>query len=173
MTFDDGPIPDVTPDVLKILKKHAIKATFFCVGENIQKHPALFDLIKADGHQVGNHTYNHLNGMRTSTEEYVANVAKCQELTQSKLFRPPYARIRKEQLRRLKASYEIVIADVIPYDFDQSLSPENCYQNAIGHARNGSIVIFHDNIKAKENLLYALPRAIAYWKAKGYSFGVL
>lgn len=173
LTFDDGPIPDVTPEVLKILKKEQVKATFFCVGENIAKYPDLFEQVKADGHHIGNHTYNHLNGMKTTKKEYLENIAKCQALVHSKLFRPPYARMKKDQISQLKRHYEIVIADVITYDFDQSLAPEACYQNAVTNAKNGSIIVFHDNIKAKENMFYALPRAIAYWKNKGYDFGLL
>ncbi|WP_028297320.1 polysaccharide deacetylase family protein [Olivibacter sitiensis] len=173
LTFDDGPIPDVTPEVLKILKKEDIKATFFCVGENIVKHPDLFEQIKAGGHHIGNHTYNHLNGSKTPEKEYLENVAQCQSLVHSHLFRPPYARISKNQLRQLKPHYEVVIADVITYDFDQSLSPEACYENAIKYAKNGSIIVFHDNIKARQNMLYALPKAIGHWKSKGFGFGLL
>lgn len=173
LTFDDGPIPDVTPEVLKILKEEGIRATFFCVGENITKYPSLFEQVKSDGHRIGNHTYNHLNGMKTDSREYLENIAKCQSLVQSNLFRPPYARIKKDQLKQLRSHYEIVVADVITYDFDPSLNREACYQNAVRNAKNGSIVVFHDNIKAKENMLYTLPKAIAYWKKEGYSFGLL
>lgn len=173
LTFDDGPVPDVTPQVLNILKKYNIQATFFCVGENIVKHPEIFEQVKQQGHQIGNHTYNHLKGWQTATPIYLENVAKCQKLTQTALFRPPYGKCTLSQFRQLRKQYEIIMWDVITYDFDHKLSSEACYQNAIKHVTNGSIVVFHDNVKAIPRLLYALPKAIEYWLDKGYEFKLL
>ncbi|WP_437921601.1 polysaccharide deacetylase family protein [Sphingobacterium sp. LRF_L2] len=173
LTFDDGPIPEVTPFVLETLAQHQIKATFFCVGENIQKHPSIFERILKEGHQVGNHTYNHLKGWETDDITYLENVEKCQELTKTNLFRPPYARAKKSQLRQLHHQYEVVFWDVLSGDFDTELSPEKCYQNVVRHTKNGAIIVFHDNIKATARLTYALPKAIIYLKQQGYSFDVL
>jgi|SRR5690606_11875685 len=173
LTFDDGPIPDVTPAILKILKKHKIKATFFCVGENIYKHPDIFEQILSDGHSVGNHTYHHLKGWKTTKIDYLNDIERCQKLTKSNLFRPPYARGTRAQYSELKKTYEIVMWDVMSGDFDTSISPEQCLQNVVKHSTNGSIIVFHDNIKAKSRVLYALPKAIEHWIEKGYDFETL
>lgn len=173
LTFDDGPIPEVTPFILDTLAEHQIKATFFCVGENIDKHPAIYDRILAEGHQVGNHTYNHLKGWDTPDDMYLQNIARCQKLTGTSLFRPPYARAKKSQLNELYNAYEVVFWDVLSGDFDTRISPEQCYQNVVRHVRNGSIIVFHDNIKALPRVTYALPKVIAYLKRLGYDFGVL
>jgi len=173
LTFDDGPIPEVTPFILDLLKEEEIKATFFCVGENITKHPYLFQRLLDEGHRVANHTYNHLKGWETSDDEYLANIQKCQSLTGTPLFRPPYARAKKSQLSHLYTDYEIIYWDVLSGDFDLNLSPEACYQNVIKGARNGSIIVFHDNVKAIPRVTYALPKAIRYFKEKGYRFGIL
>src|SRR5690606_7547607 len=152
--FDDGPIPDVTPEVLNILKKYDVKATFFCVGDNIRKHPDIFDRIKKEGHQIGNHTYNHLKGWNTPHDLYLENTALCNTLTGTKLFRPPYGRATRAQYAQLKKQYEIIMWDVMSGDFDEKLDPETCLNNVINHAENGSIVIFHDNIKAIPRVTY-------------------
>lgn len=173
LTFDDGPTPELTPFVLDTLKQYNIKATFFCVGENIKKNPHLFERILIEGHQVGNHTYNHLKGWQTTDDHYLENVQKCQELTQSNLFRPPYGRATKSQLAKLYPDYQIIMWDVLTGDFDLSLSPEKCYKNAIKHTENGSIIVFHDNIKAIPRVEYALPKTIAYLLSKNYHFELL
>lgn len=173
LTFDDGPIPDVTPDIVKTLEDYQIKATFFCVGENIKKHPHLFDLLIDHGHRIGNHTYNHLNGWKTSHSTYLDNVARCQHLIQTNLFRPPYGRASRAQYASLRQQYEIVMWDVLSGDFDVNLSPEDCLTNVIKHTRNGSIIVFHDNMKAIPRVTYALPRAIEHWLTNGYTFDVL
>jgi len=173
LTFDDGPIPDVTSEIINILKNYQIQATFFCVGENIKKHPDLFHALVENGHRIGNHTHNHLNGWKTPADAYVDNVARCQRLAQTDLFRPPYGRGTRSQYARLRADYEIVMWDVLSGDFDPKLSPQRCLDNVIRHARNGSIIVFHDNVKAIPRVMYALPRAIEYWLANGYTFGVL
>lgn len=170
LTFDDGPIPDVTPSILKILKEHQIKATFFCVGENILKYPDIFKAILADGHAIGNHTHHHLKGWKTPLQAYLQDVDKCQELTKSALFRPPYARGTRAQYAEIRKSHDIIMWDVMSGDFDLTLSPEACLNNVLTHAQNGSIIVFHDNIKAKPRVLYALPKAIQQWIKEGYQF---
>ena len=176
LTFDDGPIPDVTDFVLKTLKDQEVKATFFCIGDNIRKHPQLYQQLLAEGHQVGNHTFNHLKGWKTDDVTYLDNFEKCQALTGSKLFRPPYGRIKKSQVRKIRERYpdmNIIMWDVLSGDFDLELSPEGCYHNVEKHVENGSIIVFHDSLKAFERLQYALPRCIAELKSKGYQFRTL
>jgi len=173
LTFDDGPIPDVTPFVINTLNNYGIKATFFCVGENIKKHPDLFECLVKNGHRIGNHTYSHLNGWKTPDETYLKNVDRCQQLTQTNLFRPPYGRGRRSQYTKLRKDYEIIMWDVLSGDFDTKLTPEKCLHNVITHTRNGSIIVFHDNIKAAPRITHALPRAIEHWLNEGYEFGVL
>ncbi|MFF5382558.1 polysaccharide deacetylase family protein [Pedobacter suwonensis] len=193
LTFDDGPIPNVTDFVLKTLKVFNAKATFFCIGDNIVKHPGVFERVKTDGHAIGNHTFNHLKGWKTDDETYLENTLKCQELTQSNLFRPPYGRIKKSQIRSLElgawssesnapnnpqltthnSKLDIVMWDVLSGDFDINLSPEKCYQNVIKHTENGSIIVFHDSLKAFDRLEYALPRVLAYFTEKGFTFATL
>jgi len=182
LTFDDGPIPNVTDFVLNTLKTFKIKATFFCIGDNIIKHPTLFERLKNEDHAIGNHTFNHLNGWKTDKETYLHNVLKCQELTKTHLFRPPYGRIKKSQIKKLKVQslnleastpLEIVMWDVLSGDFDPSISPEKCYQHVIKNTENGSIIVFHDSLKAFDRLHYALPKTIEYLINQGYQFGTL
>lgn len=173
LTFDDGPVPDVTEEIIIILKKYGIRATFFCVGENIQRYPAIFDQLKAEGHRIGNHSHNHLNGWATSDEAYLKNVEQCQALTQTNLFRPPYSQIRRSQIRALKDRYDIIMWDVVSRDFDARVSPEQCLKRTLKHAKNGSIIVFHDHVKAWKNVSYALPRALEQWLSEGYRFDVL
>ena len=176
LTFDDGPIPNVTDFVLKTLKVFNAKATFFCIGDNIVKHPEVFERVKNDGHAIGNHTFNHLKGWKTDNGTYLQNTLKCQELTQTNLFRPPYGRIKKSQISNLKSQIselKIVMWDVLSGDFDTKLSPEKCYQNVIKHTENGSIIVFHDSLKAFDRLSYALPKVLAYFTEKGFIFSTL
>lgn len=189
LTFDDGPIPNVTDFVLNTLKSFEIKATFFCIGDNIIKHPETFERLKQEGHSIGNHTFNHLKGWKTDDETYVANALKCQKLTQSTLFRPPYGRIKKSQIKKLNSVFsshfsvntprtanpklQIVMWDVLSGDFDVNLSLEKCYENVIKNTENGSIIVFHDSLKAFDRLQYALPKTIQYLRDKGYQFGTL
>lgn len=170
LTFDDGPIPEVTPWILDLLMKKNIKATFFCVGDNIRKHPDIFARIKAEGHAVGNHTYNHLKGWDTNDELYFENIAKCQELTQTRLFRPPYGRMKLSQQHELAKHYDIIMWDVLTGDYDARISPEQCLKNATEYVRNGSILVFHDNIKAIPNLKYALEKTIDSLMHRGFNF---
>jgi len=176
LTFDDGPIPDVTSFVLNTLKKFDAKATFFCIGDNIRKHPDIFEALKAAGHRIGNHTFNHLKGWKTTDLVYVQNFLKCQELTGTNLFRPPYGRIKKSQIRKIKAlkpDADMIMWDVLSGDFDLKLAPEKCFQNVINHTTNGSIIVFHDSLKAFDRLEYALPRVLKHFHQLGYSFGTL
>lgn len=173
ITFDDGPIPIVTDFVINTLKMYEASATFFCIGDNIRKHPDVFKRLKDEGHRVGNHTFNHLRGWATDDREYLQNVARCQDLVQSNLLRPPYGRIKKSQISLIKDAYpdmNIIMWDVLSGDFDQKLSPEKCLENVIKHTRPGAIIVFHDSLKAFERLEYVLPRALKFWKSKGYIF---
>ncbi|MDN3723319.1 polysaccharide deacetylase family protein [Aequorivita sp. SDUM287046] len=171
LTFDDGPIPEVTSWVLDELKKHKAKATFFCIGENVQKHPEIFRRILAEGHSVGNHTFNHLNGWRTETSEYVENVLKFKELLNSEftiknseiLFRPPYGKVTSQQAKILQQKgFKIVMWDIISYDYDAKVSEEKCLQNVLKNLRSGSVVVFHDSLKAEKNLRYVLPKVLGF-----------
>jgi len=176
LTFDDGPIPQVTPFVLSVLEKYNAKATFFCIGDNIRKHPDVFQMLIAGGHAIGNHTFNHLKGWKTKDEVYLENFRLCDDLTKSKLFRPPYGRVKRSQVSKLKNEYprlKIVMWDVLSGDFDLNLRPEKCLQNVLESTESGSIVVFHDSLKAFERLEYVLPRALEFWTKKGYSFEAL
>lgn len=173
LTFDDGPIPEVTPWVLEELEKFNAKATFFCVGENVKKYPDVFQSILDKGHTVGNHTFNHLNGWNTENIPYFHNVRHCAELMESNLFRPPYGRIKPKQAQFLMRHYRIIMWEVLSGDFDQKISPQLCAQNVINSAKPGSIVVFHDSIKAKANLAYALPKVLEHFSNKGYTFEAL
>lgn len=173
LTFDDGPIPIVTPFVLNILKQYNAKATFFCIGDNISMHPGLFNEIISDGHAIGNHTFNHLKGWDTDSQAYLDNFLQCDVLTQSNLFRPPYGRVKREQIKLLKqarADLKIIMWDVLSGDFDVSLKPDDCLKNVLKHTGDGSIVVFHDSLKAFDRLKYTLPLALEQWSKEGYKF---
>jgi peptidoglycan-N-acetylglucosamine deacetylase len=173
LTFDDGPVPEVTPWVLSQLAEYGAKATFFCVGDNVCRNTAIYDAVVAAGHSVGNHTFNHRNGWNTPVEDYLDNVAQCAEVVDSNLFRPPYGRLSPRQAHSLLSQYNIILWDVLSGDFDSALSPENCAKNVIKHTQPGSILLFHDSIKASRNLFYALPRVLAHFSDLGYSFQAL
>jgi len=173
LTFDDGPVPEVTPQILEILNANNIKATFFCVGENVTKNPKLYAEILKLGHKTGNHTFNHLRGDAVRNEEYFANIKKAAQHIESKLFRPPHGRISFSQKRKLHPDFEIVMWDILTHDYNRNLSPETILKNIKRYTRNGSIVVFHDSIKAKNNVLGVLPEAIEFWKNEGYEFGIL
>jgi peptidoglycan/xylan/chitin deacetylase (PgdA/CDA1 family) len=170
LTFDDGPIPEITPWVLDTLAQYNAKATFFCVGENIAKHPDIFARIIEEGHRAGNHTYNHLKGWDTDDKTYYENIEKCNALTKDVLFRPPYLRATRQQLNQLKSHYEIIFFDVLSYDFDEKTNEQTCYRNVMANVKNGSIVVFHDNKKAFPRLQYVLPRVLKKLAQQGYSF---
>ena len=204
LTFDDGPIPEVTPWVLSLLKQHNAKATFFCIGENVTKHPEVFQQIKTEGHTIGNHTFHHLNGRKTKFEDYLEDVekadlvmlgvrpfdfaqgdsTKCEVIFQSinqqssisnqqskltKLFRPPFGKMTTQQANMLqKQGYKIIMWDVLSADFDTTISEEQCLQNVLQNVKEGSIVVFHDSLKAEKKLRYTLPKVLDYISEKGW-----
>lgn len=170
LTFDDGPIPGVTEWVLDTLADHNIKATFFCVGDNVRKHPQVYQRIISEGHAVGNHTFNHLNGWKTPKEEYISNIDRASALIDSNLLRPPYGKIMPRVARELSRRYKIVMWDVLTRDYNQALSGHDCARIVADKTRAGSIIVFHDSIKAESNLKVALPIVIADLSSKGYSF---
>jgi peptidoglycan/xylan/chitin deacetylase (PgdA/CDA1 family) len=173
LTFDDGPVPEVTPWILDQLAKFKAKATFFCVGENVKKHPDIFQRIKDEGHSVGSHTFNHCNGWITDNVPYYHNVRYAAQLVGTELFRPPYGRIKRKQAQFLQRHYRIVMWDVLSGDFDQDLQPPEVAQNVIKNAKAGSIVVFHDSIKALKNVKGALPSVLEYFSEKGFTFDAL
>lgn len=180
LTFDDGPIEDLTPFVLSELKKYNAKATFFCIGDNIRKNPEIFVKILSENHAVGNHTFHHLNGKNTADKLYVEDIFSCKNmllknsyLSQNQLFRPPYGAIKNSQIKVLKNEYQLIFWDVLTYDFDKNLSQEKCLEQAIKNTKSGSIVVFHDSLKAEKNLKYVLPRFLNHFSEKGYSFEAL
>ncbi|MCR4619623.1 MAG: polysaccharide deacetylase family protein [Paludibacteraceae bacterium] len=170
LTFDDGPTPQSTYRILEILRRYNVKATFFCVGENVMKYPEVFEQIKAEGHAVGNHTFNHVSGWNSSTRYFMRQAEKADAYIHSDLFRPPYGHMMPRQLKELKQKYRIVLWDVITRDYNQRLSPKHVMRIVHWYSRNGSIVVFHDNVKAAKNCLAVLPEAIEFYKRKGYSF---
>lgn len=182
LTFDDGPTPEVTEWVLSVLKAHNIKATFFCIGDNVRKYPEIFKQVVAEGHRIGNHTYNHLQGWKTSNKKYLENISTCEKTiqqyeyngTQTRLFRPPYGKIGPIQTAKLrKLGYKIIMWDVLSADFDVRITPEECLKNVISNTTQGSIIVFHDSRKAFKNLEYALPETIAILKEKGFVFDTI
>jgi len=183
LTFDDGPVPGPTEFVLETLGKFNAKSTFFSIGDNVRKHPQLFKKIADQGHSIGNHTFNHLKGWNYSTQEYLSNIELCEtqfkaegvqypESTTGKLFRPPYGRIKRDQIKALN-NYRIIMWDVLTHDYAKSCSPEKCLAGSVKATRPGSIVVFHDSLKAERNLSFALPRYIEHFSEKGFSFEVL
>lgn len=172
LTFDDGPIPEVTPFLLDMLDEYGWKATFFCVGENVQKYPDIYQEILKRGHRTGNHTFNHLKGFRTPVDEYVENVKKASEYIDSNLLRPPYGRIRPAQKKILRVDYEIIMWDLLTSDYNKSITPDDIMHKIKRFSRNGSIVLFHDSIKSRNNMIAALPRAIEFWNEEGYKFAL-
>ncbi|NME68397.1 polysaccharide deacetylase family protein [Flammeovirga aprica] len=183
LTFDDGPIPEITPWVLEVLRKYNAKATFFCVGDNIRKHPSVYHQVLEEGHQVGNHTFNHLQYWKKSLPNYMENVKKCDEVLKSNplykvtskkpFFRPPHGQIGKKMMRQLLEDYEIIMWHVLTRDYNKNYKKEKCLKAAIENAENGSIIVFHDSIKAEKNLKYVLPRFLEYFSNKGYEFHTL
>lgn len=185
LTFDDGPIPEVTPKVLAILDKYGIKATFFMVGENIDKHPEVFAQVLAAGHSIANHTYNHLKGWKTSFDEYMENVEKWEEAVSRNMphgypapvlnrFRPPYGKATLRQRRALhKRGYRLIYWDILTRDYDASVTPKEMLQLIQRETRPGSIINFHDSLKSNERMLEVLPQAIEWLQAQGYTLRTL
>ncbi len=172
LTFDDGPIPVITPWVVDLLGRYGIKATFFMVGDNVRKHPQEYKLVVDAGHRVGNHTFNHLKGLFTDTPEYIENVEKADALIHSNLFRPPHGMLRRSQYKELSKRYQFVMWDLVTRDYSKRLSGEEVLGILKRLVRNGSIITFHDSLRSEENLKYALPRAIEWLLEQGYEFKV-
>ncbi len=168
LTFDDGPHKTITPFVLNTLKTYNAKATFFCIGKNVENNPEIFSQILNEGHSIGNHTYNHLNGWKTNDEVYLKDIIKAKAVINSNLFRPPYGRIGWSQIERLKKLFTIIMWDVLSGDFDVKLSPQQCLQHVVKNAKPGSIVVFHDNEKAFSRLEYVLPKALQHFDSNGW-----
>lgn len=173
LTFDDGPIPEVTPWVLDTLDEYGIKATFFMVGDNVARNPALYEEVKRRGHSVGNHTMHHLQGMKVSSYRYMHDITEANDLIDSPLFRPPHGLIRWKQARAIKDRYNIVMYDLVTRDYSKKLTPEKVFNNVKRYARNGSIIVFHDSLKAEKNMKAVLPRAIEYLRSRGYEFDAI
>lgn len=170
LTFDDGPTPVITDEVLNLLDKYDAKATFFCLGRNVDRHRDLFGSIISKGHAVGNHSYSHLKGWSTPAKAYFHDANLAQKYINSKLFRPPYGRITKLQSQYIRKEFRIIMWDVLSHDYNQRIPKKMCLRNIIRCTKNGSIVVFHDSVKASGNMLYALPRYIEHFKEKGYIF---
>jgi peptidoglycan/xylan/chitin deacetylase (PgdA/CDA1 family) len=172
LTFDDGPIPEVTPKVLAILARYNVKATFFMVGENVDKHPDVYEMVVKAGHAIGNHTYNHLKGWKTSFDEYMENVAKFPK--QTKLFRPPYGKATLRQRRALhQKGYRLIYWDILTRDYNASVTPEAMLSLIKNETRPGSIINFHDSLKSNERMLEVLPQAIEWLQSNGYRLEVI
>jgi peptidoglycan-N-acetylglucosamine deacetylase len=170
LTFDDGPIPEVTPHVLKILERQSIKATFFCIGDNVKKYPDVFQQIREAGHAIGNHSFNHMNGWKTPAGQYVDNVMRCNEYFTTTLFRPPYGRFSLTQYYLLRKHFRFILWSVLSRDFDLRVTPDQCLDNVMRATTSGSVIVFHDSLKAKEKVLFTLPRFIDQVLEKGYRF---
>jgi peptidoglycan-N-acetylglucosamine deacetylase len=170
LTFDDGPVPEVTPQVLSILEARKVTATFFFVGENVRKYPGVFDSVIAGGHAAGNHTFHHLNGWKTPPAEYLEDVRRCTDYFKTTLFRPPYGRFTPSQYYLLRKQYRFILWSVLSGDYSRNITPDQCLSNVVENSSRGSIIVFHDSIKAKENLLFALPRFLDHFLEKGYRF---
>ena len=168
LTFDDGPTPGITEQVLEILKTYGARASFFCIGRNAERNPELVRRISAEGHTIGNHTYSHLNGLKTNNRDYFNDIQLAHTLIQAGLFRPPYGMIRPSQIRYLRKLYTIIMWDVMSYDYDAKVTKEKCLDNVLKNVRPGSIVVFHDSLKASEKVLYALPGVLEFLKEKKY-----
>ncbi len=171
LSFDDGPDPEVTPFVLDELARYGAKATFFCIGKNLKQHPELYRRILAEGHAVGNHSFDHLNGWKTNDDVYVENVLKAKEDIDSVLFRPPYGRMSRKQQKQLSEhGFKTVMWSILSGDFDAGISPEQCGNNVVRNAESGSIIVFHDSRKASEKMSYALSLVLKYFSERGYYF---
>jgi len=179
LTFDDGPVPGPTEFVLDQLNKFNAKATFFCIGDNVRKHPDVFEKVLTHGHAIGNHTYNHLKGWNTSLQKYVDNVKQCElqianhNSKSADVFRPPYGRITGRQIEALKRQYRIVMWDVLTHDYSKNISRENCFRGSVKATRPGSIIVFHDSLKAERNLTHVLPKFLEHFSGLGFDFKAL
>ena len=170
LTFDDGPTPGITPAVLDLLDQYQTKATFFCLGRNVERFPDIFREIQARGHSTGNHTYSHLKGWKSRNQQYYDDIELAEKLIPSRLFRPPYGQIKRSQIKYLSQKFKIVMWDVMAWDFDQNKSKEDCYSIIKNLTRPGSIIVLHDSVKASKNMLYVLPRVLEDFSKKSFSF---
>lgn len=173
LTFDDGPIPEVTPWVLHQLEAYKARATFFCIGNNVEKNPDIFHLVVKSGHAIGNHTYHHLKGWNVTDEAYLNDINKAAQLIKSRLFRPPYGKIKLSQARKVSRTHQIIFWDVLSYDFDNSQTPEAIIRRVKKQTRNGSIIVFHDSLKAWPRLKIILPQILKWLNDEGYTLEVL
>lgn len=173
LSFDDGPTEENTVWILHQLEKYNAKASFFCLGKNVVMHQHLLDYMLCEGHSVGNHTYNHLNAWKTSKEKYLADIAACEKIFHAKLFRPPYGKLRPGIRTEILENYQIIMWDVMSYDFDQKISTEDCYNNVVKNAKEGSIIVFHDSVKAQKNMRAVLPKVLAHFSDLGFQFRAL
>lgn len=172
LTFDDGPIPEVTPWVLDRLREYGIQATFFMVGDNVRKHPDIFRLVVEAGHRIGNHTFNHIQGLRYWTKNYLENVAQAAAYIPSDLFRPPHGHMRLPQTLGLQRKYRVIMWDVVTRDYSPHMTPRGVFNVVRRYTRNGSIIVFHDSLKAERNMREAMPRAVEWLLQQGYVFKV-
>jgi peptidoglycan-N-acetylglucosamine deacetylase len=170
LTFDDGPTPEITRQVMDILDKYNAKATFFCLGRNVERHPEIYTEILKRGHQVGNHTYSHLKGWETGNKEYFLDIELASVFINSHLFRPPYGRIKRAQIKFLKKKFHIILWDVMSHDYEKLWSKERCLKAVMRYAKKGSIIVFHDSEKAAEKVFYILPSILDYYSKEGYKF---
>jgi peptidoglycan/xylan/chitin deacetylase (PgdA/CDA1 family) len=168
ITFDDGPTAGVTEQVLDLLNEYQAKATFFCLGKNVEKEPKLFERILNENHTVGNHTYNHLNGWTTQSDDYLQDIYACSEVFESKLFRPPYGKIKSKQLKKLSKTFQIIMWSSLSLDYDSNYQAKECLNFATKNLKAGSIIVFHDSLKAQNNMLFALAGTLKYAREKGY-----
>jgi len=173
LTFDDGPIPEVTPWILDTLDRLGVKATFFLVGDNVRRHPELLADIRRRGHSYGNHTMHHVHGIKSSRRAYLKDITEADRLIDSPLFRPPHGLLWGGQAKAVKHKYNLVMYDLITRDYNHKLSPERVLHNVKRYARNGSIIVFHDSLKARRNMEWAMPRAVEWLLSQGYEFDVL
>ncbi|MDR2119082.1 MAG: polysaccharide deacetylase family protein [Tannerellaceae bacterium] len=172
LTFDDGPVPGITPWVLDTLDRYGVKATFFCVGDNVRKYPGIYQQVLDRGHRTGNHTYNHIQGIRFLTSRYIENVEKASAYIHSDLFRPPHGHMRLPQVWRLRRSYRIIMWDVVTRDYSPRMTPGGVFRAVQKYTRNGSVIVFHDSLKAEKNMKEALPRSIEWLQGEGYNFKI-
>jgi peptidoglycan/xylan/chitin deacetylase (PgdA/CDA1 family) len=173
LTFDDGPVPGITPWVLDLLDRHNIKATFFCVGDNVSKHPEIYTAIRERGHGVGNHTFHHLQGLKVRKETYLQDIEMAAQVIDSQLFRPPHGHIRLTQFHALRKKYKIILWDVVTRDYSRIKTAGDIVENVKKYTRNGSIIVFHDSVKSGERMKQSLPQAIEWLKEQGYEFRLI
>jgi len=173
LTFDDGPIPEITPWVLDLLDKYNIKATFFCVGDNVRKYPEIYQAVQERGHKIGNHTFHHIQGLKTDTQSYLEDVEKARQLIDSKLFRPPYGHTRFSQFCALKKQYKVIMWDVVTRDYSSLMTADQVFEVVKKYTRNGSIIVFHDSLKSGDRMKKSLPKSIDWLLEQGYNFQLI